>query len=124
MNLKLENYLKVFLEEENLTEESILIACSGGADSMALLHLMLNLKIIPKEKIICLHFNHNWSKDSDKAENLVREFCQNNQIQFQFKKADQIGQTSEALARSRRYKFFFESASSGDLAIVFVISSL
>ena len=115
MNLKLENYLKVFLEEENLTEESILIACSGGADSMALLHLMLNLKIIPKEKIICLHFNHNWSKDSDKAENLVREFCQNNQIQFQFKKADQIGQTSEALARSRRYKFFFESASSGDL---------
>ena len=52
MNLKLENYLKVFLEEENLTEESILIACSGGADSMALLHLMLNLKIIPKEKII------------------------------------------------------------------------
>ncbi len=110
MNLELENYLKVFFKTENLINENILIACSGGADSMALLHIIINLQILPKEKIICLHFNHNWSKDSDKAENIVEKFCENNQINFQSEKADQIGQTSEALARSKRYKFFFAAA--------------
>jgi len=50
--------MKSFLEKHHITPETrIIIACSGGADSMFLLSEIL--KIHPKENAVVAHFNHN-----------------------------------------------------------------
>jgi tRNA(Ile)-lysidine synthase len=54
--------------------ERILVAVSGGVDSMALLHVLHELAKIHRWKIFAAHFNHKLrGRSSDADENLVRK---------------------------------------------------
>ncbi len=95
------------LELPNL-EGIIIVACSGGPDSICLLH---NLKkIICYPEIICAHFDHKWNQSSSKATKIVEMLCKELSIPIVIGEAETIGQTSEALAREQRYNFLTQVA--------------
>ena len=51
----------------------VLCACSGGADSVCLLHLLCSMEDVT---VVCAHFNHGLrGGESDRDEGFVRELC-------------------------------------------------
>lgn len=95
----------------------ILIAVSGGCDSVALAHLLVNYgrNIVPREKVKLLHVNHNWRPgESDLDEAFVIELgarwgvpviCQHLEGPAAY-----AGQSWEAEARKARKAIFSKLA--------------
>ena len=90
--------------------DAIVIGVSGWVDSMVLLDLIL--KSHPKKSLVVVHFDHmlRW-EDSDRDREFVRNFCQKNNLIFEFDRVD-IGEihrisggSLEAIARAERYGF-------------------
>ncbi|MDX1920479.1 MAG: tRNA lysidine(34) synthetase TilS [Candidatus Caenarcaniphilales bacterium] len=88
-------------------EGTLIVACSGGPDSMALLHYA---KKNLTNEIICAHFNHRWSASSEKAKKIVERLCSDLKITIVHGNADAEGKTSEDNAREERYKFLYKVA--------------
>jgi tRNA(Ile)-lysidine synthetase-like protein len=97
-----------------------LIACSGGADSVFLLHSVHKLLAEHnlQQNIICAHFNHRWSSSSEKPVQIVKNLCRELNIKFVCGKAKNSGQNSEAEARDERYAFLTQAAISHKANIV------
>lgn len=95
----------------------VLIALSGGADSMCLTNLFLHARengSFPYA-IAAAHLNHSLrGEEADRDENFCREFCEKNKIRFFAKKLDikemakESGLSTEEEARNARYAFFDE----------------
>ena len=97
--------LHYFLENLNIDKsEHLVVATSGGPDSMALLHLLKNNNY----KVICAHVNHNLRKVSDEEDIFVENYCKENNIIFEGMKIDSYknNKFTEAEAREKRYNFF------------------
>ena len=93
------------LENISLKEEiPIVVGCSAGPDSMALLYyLSHNLK----NKIICCHINHNVRKESKEEEQYLKNYCKENNIVFEHTKITDYKENNfENEARKKRYKFY------------------
>ena len=91
------------------TERKILVACSGGADSMVLVHVLLSLN----ENIAIAHCNFNLrGEDSNADEELVRNFALKNKLSFHVESFDTTGFakhnkiSTQVAARELRYEFF------------------
>ena len=99
-------YIQNKIEENN----SVVVACSGGPDSMCLLNIITNVATVKKLKIICAHVNHKVRKKSDEEEKMVREYCKNKNIIFELLTIDEYKKIkfNEDDARKRRYVFFEE----------------
>lgn len=82
--------------------ETIIVACSGGPDSMALLSLFINQNI----KVICAHVNHKLRKESEKEAQMVKAFCKENKIPFEYMEIKDYKGNTENYARKKRYQFF------------------
>lgn len=90
---------------------SVLLAISGGVDSMVLLDLMEHLPTGMKPRYHVAHINHQLRSVSDTEERFLAEYCRERHIPFYCKKweADQHPITGiEAAARKVRYAFFQE----------------
>ena len=84
--------------------ETIVIGCSAGPDSMALLHYMKNNY---PNKIICAHINHNIRKESDEEEKYLKNYCKQNNIIFESTKIESYNKSNlENQARIKRYNFY------------------
>lgn len=92
------------------SEDTLILAVSGGVDSMVLFDLIIATH--PRSKIIVAHFDHSlrWV-ESDSDRELVANICKKENIQFEVKKMD-IGTMAknekmnlESLARRERYAF-------------------
>lgn len=99
---------KFFLEKLFNNNDTIVIACSGGPDSMCLLNLVNSYKEEYNLKIICAHVNHGLRKESDEEKEFVKEYCKKNNIIFEYFKITEYknNKFSESEARLKRYKFF------------------
>lgn len=93
--------------------DTIVVGVSGGSDSMLLLNFLLKISAKLSLKIIVAHVNHCLrGKESDRDENFVRNFCEDNNILFKLLKVDvkkiakekKIG--LEECGRQIRYEFF------------------
>ncbi|MEI7749951.1 MAG: tRNA lysidine(34) synthetase TilS [Candidatus Moraniibacteriota bacterium] len=86
---------------------SILVACSGGPDSVALLHIFLSLRDKLSLRLGVAHVNYRIRKaDADKDELLVRHSCAEYGIPFfVLHPKNAVGKNEEAL-RDIRYSFF------------------
>ena len=102
-----------FIEENNLfaLNDNVLVALSGGADSVALLRVLIDLGYTCE----CAHCNfHLRGEESDRDEQFVRSLCQEHQIPLHVKhfetesyaKEKQI--SIEMAARELRYTWFEE----------------
>ena len=98
------NFLNEILEKQSI----IVIACSGGPDSMCLLHVINSLKEKKNLKIICAHVNHGIRIESENEAKFVKEYCDKNNIVFEYMKIEKYknNKFSEAEGRQKRYLFF------------------
>jgi len=93
--------------------DAVIVALSGGPDSMALLDILLTLKEEYNLKISAAHVNHCIRGDeADRDERFVREYCSKRNMKVFIKRADvpgicrQTGESIEQCARRIRYDFF------------------
>ena len=86
----------------------ILIAVSGGQDSLCLGQLLRDLSYKWNWELAIAHCDHRWSTDAGIAER-VRQVAQNWQLPFYLKVADAVRET-EASARKWRYQALIEIA--------------
>lgn len=103
-----------FLESHNLLKscdgKPILLAVSGGVDSMVMLHLFLKNNI----PLRVAHCNFTLRQEARADEQLVTDFCQNNNIPFFCKRfetkkyAEQKKCSVQMAARALRYQWFEE----------------
>ena len=94
-------HIEKFIPKE---EENIVVGCSAGPDSMALLHYLTNNT---KNKIICCHINHNVRKESKEEEKYLKNYCQKQNIPFEVYKIEKYGENNfENEARIKRYNFY------------------
>lgn len=92
--------------------EKVLLALSGGSDSVCLLHILNDLKKDLGFSLYACHLNHSIRDEADSDEAFVKDLCEKLGIQCFFQKSDikSIAKTekiSEELAgRNERYAFF------------------
>ncbi|MCI0531321.1 MAG: tRNA lysidine(34) synthetase TilS, partial [candidate division Zixibacteria bacterium] len=93
--------------------DRVLVACSGGPDSVALFHLLLGLKVIYRLDLCLAHVNHTLrGRQSDADERFVREMARKYEIKFFTRKVDVKKLASrehlslEEAARVARYEYF------------------
>ena len=99
------NYLNSLLKNE----DTIVLGCSGGPDSMCLLNLLLVFKNKLNIRIIVAHVNHNVRKESDQELLFLKNFCEKNDIFFESMKIEHYGDDNfHNEARTIRYNFFEE----------------
>ncbi|MBC7855194.1 MAG: tRNA lysidine(34) synthetase TilS [Pirellulaceae bacterium] len=95
---------------------TILVAVSGGADSVALLRGLVQLKRkVGDGRIIAAHFNHRLrGEESDADETFVRQLARDLNIRLEVgrsnARSDSTGDGIEAAARAARYSFLTETA--------------
>lgn len=94
--------------EENITDNSeVIIACSGGPDSMCLLNLLIKLRNKKNLELIVAHVNHKLRSASDDEAKMVEEYAKKNNVTFELQELDyQNTKFSEDDAHRKRYKFF------------------
>lgn len=83
---------------------TVVIACSGGPDSMLLMHLLIKYRLTHELNIICAHVNHNVRVESDAELEFVKSFCLENNIVFESIKLNEKDK-SESNLRNKRYEF-------------------
>ncbi len=109
---KLEQKVLRFIEQNKLISagDKILVAFSGGPDSVFALHFLEKFKRKYKIDLRAVHFNHRLrGKESDADEIFSKEFCKNRSIPFEviklkvksFSKKNKI--SIEEAARNLRY---------------------
>lgn len=108
--------VKRYCEKNDMlpTGAQVLCACSGGADSVCLLHLLHRMEGI---RVICAHFNHRLrGAESDRDEVFVKQLCGELGIPFCSAGADvsayaaENGLGTEEAARKLRYDYLASAA--------------
>lgn len=90
-----------------LNKDIIVIGCSGGPDSMALLNILINIRKRKDLLLVCAHVNHNVRSESKKEEEFLREYCSENSIVFESMTIEKYGDDNfHNEARKIRYQFF------------------
>ncbi|MDN6162385.1 MAG: tRNA lysidine(34) synthetase TilS, partial [Atopostipes sp.] len=94
-----------FLDSKN----KVLLAVSGGVDSVVLLDLMNKIPSSKKPQIAIAHVNHHLRNESNSEEKFVKELAQKYSFPFyshQWLKKDHPNSGIEKAARNERYNFF------------------
>jgi tRNA(Ile)-lysidine synthetase-like protein len=99
-----------FLDDEiKSSDQTVVVAVSGGPDSMAALHLLLCLREKRGINIICAHINHNVRKESLNEQIALKNYCIKNQVTFESMTINEYNKSNfESEAREKRYEFFEE----------------
>lgn len=94
--------------------DKVLLALSGGSDSVCLLYILNELKAELGFSLYACHLNHSIRDEADSDEAFVKSLCQSLGIQFFSKKCDikRIAKekklSEELVGRDERYAFFEE----------------
>ncbi|WP_413391753.1 tRNA lysidine(34) synthetase TilS [Prochlorococcus marinus] len=88
----------------------LLLAISGGQDSMALLKLIIDLQRLYEWQVEIWHGDHQWHTKSAEIEEELKLWCLNRQISFHSNKASKEEVANEEQARNWRYKNLLNKA--------------
>ena len=93
-----------FIQSLNISQDDyVIVACSGGPDSMLLLYVLNSLKY----KCVCAHVNHNLREESQEEYEYVEKYCRDNNIIFEGIELHDLPKVNTELkAREKRYEFF------------------
>lgn len=84
--------------------KKILVAVSGGADSMSLLHFLYNHQKDLDIQLGIAHVNHKQRQESEHEEAYLRHWAEEHKVSFHYSAFS--GKFSENAARTFRYEFF------------------
>jgi tRNA(Ile)-lysidine synthase len=105
-----------------LSETTVVVAVSGGADSVSLLLGVNELQKLSKLdiRIVAAHFNHDLrGEESDEDESFVRTLCSDRKIELATAKSTQKHLSNvEQGARIERYAFLHQVAENVNAALV------
>lgn len=103
------NKSKTFLDSLLKKKDTVVLAISGGPDSMYLANLLLTYKEKLNLKIIIAHVNHSLRKQSEEEEIFVKKYAEENKLLFEYLRIDSYNKENfHNYARTKRYKFFYE----------------
>ena len=92
-----------------LLKERFILCCSGGVDSVVLLHLFKSMTT----DFVVAHCNYNLRKDiSNMDEQFVKDLCEKENLKFYSKSFDtlkikkKLKKSTQVVARELRYEFF------------------
>ena len=113
LNHPLFHHILKTLRAEKIENKSLLIAVSGGMDSMCLLAIFLEFKNILNIEFSVVHVHHgSQSKKQKRFQNqafdMVKQYCEKNKILFYSKMLKAGIRLSEEDMRQKRYHFFLE----------------
>ena len=99
---------ETFLKKLTLKEkDTVVVAVSGGPDSMALLHLLYQFRQTHPFTLVCAHVNHSKRKESEEEAIFVKNYCEERHILFEYLKVENWGNKNfHDEAHRRRYEFF------------------
>lgn len=108
--------IRTYVKENNLIElnDKIVAGISGGADSMALLLILLQLREEFDLEIFVVHINHGIREDAKCDEKFVSDFCNSKDLPFFVYHGDiramakEQGKSEEEMGRVFRYQCFHE----------------
>ena len=109
--------VKKYIYENNLLNkgERVLVALSGGPDSVCLLHMLYRIKDKFNLKLGAIHINHMLrGEEADKDENYIIDLCEQMGIKHYVKRinieyiAKETNVSLETAGRNERYKAFEE----------------
>ena len=92
--------------------DTVAVALSGGADSMALFHFLCTAREKLGIKVVALHVNHGLRAESDGEEEFVKNYCADMGVECVVTRLDMNrnpkpqGLSTESWARDLRYSFF------------------
>jgi len=106
------------IEEYGLLQKGnkVVVAVSGGPDSVVLLYLLLQFKDLYNLEIHVAHLNHGIRKEAEVETAFVEKLCQKWSVPLTIKRVDvpslkeKEGGSLEEVARRVRYAFLFELA--------------
>ncbi len=107
MKIDIRKEVRKFLEENKLYNSKILLAVSGGRDSVALLDVCFSLKEEFNIEFIVAHFDHNLRDSSESDAESVKKLSKKYDLKCYIKKAQNkpLSENIEAWAREKRYEF-------------------
>ena len=110
--LNFDNFEKIICNE--VDGKSLLVALSGGVDSVVLLHLLNKFRDKHNIKLYAAHYNHMIRAEAQEDEEFSRRLCQKYNVEFFSQKGDVPGYCKERKlsleqgAREMRYNFLRE----------------
>jgi len=109
--------VRKYIEQHNMIQpgDKVIVGLSGGADSVALLHVLKELQDSLQFQLYAAHVNHGLrGRDADQDAEFARDLCNKWSVPFYLKEADvrslakSLNQTEEEAGRLVRYGFFNE----------------
>lgn len=96
-----------YLTSKLSLNDTVVLGCSGGPDSMALFHLLLEFRKSLNINIICAHVNHKVRTESDNELVWLRKVCNKHKVIFESMIIENYGDDNfHNEARNIRYDFF------------------
>lgn len=96
-----------FLNQILNDKDKLVVACSGGPDSMCLLALACEIRELKNIDIICAYVNHNLRPESRREALFLQKYCEANKIKFATTELDfSCDKFSEQKGHKQRYAFF------------------
>ncbi|OPJ61068.1 tRNA lysidine(34) synthetase TilS [Clostridium oryzae] len=111
------NKVKKFVDKHDMIQsgDKIIVALSGGPDSICLMHILNGLKKQFNLTLYAAHVNHCLrGKEADEDEEYVKNFCRKIGVDIFTKRVDvnaiakRDKVSSETAGRNARYEFFYE----------------
>ena len=88
-------------------KDIIVVGCSTGPDSMALLDMLLGIRKRYNLSLIVAHVNHNVRRESVIEQQFLKNYCEQNNLVFETMTIDEYGDDNfHNEARNIRYHFF------------------
>lgn len=119
-NYVLDNVKQTILDKKLIQDgDKIIVAVSGGPDSVTLLHILYNLRNEFKEKyniaydLSVAHVNHMLREEAEEEKIYVESLCKEYNINFNYLKVDinkeakKLKMSHEMAGREKRYEFFY-----------------
>lgn len=100
------NVVVNFLKERCNGEKPVLLAFSGGPDSLALFHLLI--ESCHAKKFAVAHVDHGWREESASEAREIASMAEKYQLTFHLKTLDPAAMSGnlESACREERYRFF------------------
>lgn len=109
-----EKKIKTFIEKHDLLprKSRVIIGLSGGADSVALLEVLCNLREAYELELFAVHVHHGIRKEAEQDAAFCEELCRQKKVAFSCEYADipamvkKLGLSEEEAGREARYRIF------------------
>jgi tRNA(Ile)-lysidine synthase len=104
----MEDVIFQFLEKRYDPQKGILLALSGGPDSLALLYVLLKFREQHPLDLALAHVNHNWRRESSQEAYSLKQLAESLHIPFHLKTLDpeSLEGNLESACRQERLLFF------------------